>query len=118
MSRHEQVRFLLNASMDVSPEREAIFNEVYDAEHVPALLAVPGVISIRRYRRRPVKLSIGGVVREFNFETEPKYTALYEIETPEVLLSEEWSKAVELGRWAEQVRPHTRNRHHTLHELI
>src|SRR5688572_6702454 len=102
-----KVRFLLNASMDIAPEQEHLFNEVYDTEHVPALLAVPGVVSVRRYRRRPVKLAIGGGVREFDFEGEPKYAALYEIESPEVLLSEAWGLAIEQGRWAGQVRPYT-----------
>ena len=118
MSAIKDSRFLLNVSLDVAAGQEALFNEVYDAEHVPALLAVPGVISIWRYRRRPLKLAIGGAVREFVFDNEPKYTALYEIESPEVLTSDRWARAVETGRWPEQVRPHTRNRRHTLHELI
>jgi hypothetical protein len=35
-------RYVLMASMDVTPEAEALFNEVYDTEHVPNLLQVPG----------------------------------------------------------------------------
>ena len=40
-----QSRYVFSAAMDVEPSREAIFNEVYDTEHVPILLGVPGVLS-------------------------------------------------------------------------
>ena len=33
-------RYLFFASMDVAAEHEALFNEVYDTEHVPFLLKV------------------------------------------------------------------------------
>ena len=118
MPSSEDSRFLLNVSLDVITEHEALMNDVYDNEHVPVLLTVPGVISIRRYRRQPLRLAIGGTVREFAFDKEPKYSTLYEIENPDVLTSAAWAKAVEEGRWPEQVRPFTRNRRHTLHELI
>ncbi len=34
-------RYVLIASMDVTPEAESLFNEVCDTEHVPNLLQVP-----------------------------------------------------------------------------
>ncbi|MCH7796137.1 MAG: hypothetical protein IH900_13510, partial [Proteobacteria bacterium] len=40
--------YLFIASMDVEPDKEALFNEVYDTEHVPNLLKVPGVLSVTR----------------------------------------------------------------------
>jgi len=43
-----QTRYLFTAAMDVEPAKEALFNEVYDTEHVPLLLKVPGVISVAR----------------------------------------------------------------------
>ena len=45
-------RYLLVVSMDVAPEKEDLFNEVYDTEHVPALSRVPGVVSVQRFRTR------------------------------------------------------------------
>jgi len=51
-------------------------------------------------------------------ETEPKYSALYEIESPEVLVSVVWAKAVDRGRWPGQVRPFTKNRRHVLYRRI
>ena len=35
-------RYVFIASMDVDPDKEDLFNEVYDTEHVPYLLEVPG----------------------------------------------------------------------------
>jgi len=118
MSTEGKTKFLYNVALDVTPEREALFNEVYDHDHIPALMDVPGVVTVRRYRRRPVKIAMGGAVHAFDFEGEPTYNAVYEIEHPEVLVSDAWAAAVEKGRWAPEVRPFTRNRRLTLHELI
>jgi hypothetical protein len=35
-----KARYIFIASMDVQPEKEALFNELYDTEHVPLLLKV------------------------------------------------------------------------------
>ena len=114
---HPRTRFLFTAAMDVDPEKEALFNEVYDTEHIPELLKVPGVLAVQRYTLVPLKLSIGGEVKTIVAEGEPKYSALYELESAEVLTSAAWAKAVEAGRWAAQVRPYTRNRRHTLRRV-
>ncbi len=47
----------------------------------------------------------------------PRYRAIYEIDSPDVINSPEWAKAIELGRWADQVRPPTTNRHHAVYEI-
>jgi hypothetical protein len=39
-------KYLFMVSMDVMTEKEALFNEVYDTEHVPLLLKVPGVRAV------------------------------------------------------------------------
>ena len=31
----------LHAAMDVDPDKEALFNEVYDTEHIPLIIKVP-----------------------------------------------------------------------------
>lgn len=106
--------YLMIASMDVDPEHEALFNEVYDTEHVPFLTQVPGVLSIKRYQRQELTMNIGGTRQTIRHENEPKYTAIYEIESPDVLTSEAWNQAVEKGRSPTQVRPYTKNRRHIL----
>lgn len=106
--------YILIVSMDVEPDKEDLFNEVYDQEHLPAVLGVPGVVSAERYTREPLTLAVGGEVKTIEAEGEPKYGAIYRLESPGVMLSEEWKTAVEAGRWPEQVRPYTYNRRHVL----
>ncbi len=113
-----KARFLFTAAMDIDPEKEALFNEVYDKEHIPELLKVPGVFAVHRYTLTPLKMSIGGELKTIVAEGEPKYSATYELESAEVLTSDAWAKAVEKGRWPAQVRPYTRNRRHTLRKIM
>jgi hypothetical protein len=112
-----KTKYFFFASMDVAPEKEALFNEIYDQEHVPTLLKVPGVISVTRLETQPLTLSMGGKHQTIVTEAEPKYTAIYEIESPEVLVSNAWAAAVEVGRWPEEVRPYTSNRRHVLRKV-
>jgi hypothetical protein len=112
-----KAKYVFIASMDVDPEREAIFNEVYDTEHIPLISKVPGVVAARRNVLVPLKMFIGGEVKTIVAEGEPKYSAIYELESPDVLTSEAWAKAVDAGRWPSEVRPYTRNRRHTLRKL-
>ena len=109
-------KYLFVASMDVDPDKEALFNEVYDTEHIPNLLKVPGVQAVTRLKGEPFAVSIGGAEQQVMHEG-PRYSAVYEIEGPHVLVSAAWAKAVELGRWPSQVRPYTRNRRHALYKI-
>jgi hypothetical protein len=111
-------KYLMIASMDVDAEHDAIFNEVYDNEHVPNLGKVPGVLGITRYRRGELTMNIGGERKTIEIPNEPSYTAIYELESPDVLTSAPWDKAVEEGRWPSQVRPYTKNRRHVLLKLM
>ncbi len=113
-----QTKYLFSAAMDVEAGKEALFNEVYDTEHVPLLLAVPGVISVARFKTQELTMIIGGERKTIVVEKEPKYNALYEIERPEVLVSDAWAKAVDQGRWPGQVRPFTKNRRHVLYRRL
>jgi hypothetical protein len=115
---HPKTRYLFTAAMDVDADKEDLFNEVYDTEHVPMLLKVPGVLAVTRFTLIPLKMSIGGEIKTIVAGSEPKYSATYELENAEVLTSPAWAKAVEAGRWAGQVRPFTGNRHHTLRKVM
>ncbi len=97
-------QYLFLAMMDVDPDREAEFNEVYDSEHIPLLLQVPGVRRAARY-----VTSTPGV---------PKYVAIYEVESPEVPTSAAFQQAADTGRWPHRIRPYTRNRRHILYTRI
>ena len=95
---------------------QSLFNEVCDTEHVPNLLQVPGVHSVTRMKGEPARFAIAGAVRELPAPS-PIYTAIYEIDDPQVLQSPEWAEAVERGRWPSEVRPHTSNRQHLLFKV-
>jgi hypothetical protein len=46
MSINSNYLFVVN--MDVDADKEALFNEIYDNEHIPNLLKVPGVRGVTR----------------------------------------------------------------------
>jgi hypothetical protein len=84
---------LLVNAMNIAPEFEAEFNEWYDKEHIPALAAVPGVLSARRFR---------------GTSGNRKYVALYHLASPQVQDSAEWKKARE-SDWTDRLKPHFRD---------
>ena len=70
---------LLLVAMTPGAAKDAAFNAWYDNEHLPALAAVPGVLSARRFRSRQGSGS--------------KYVALYHLRAPGVVDSAEWKHA-------------------------
>src|SRR5579863_7167631 len=86
---------LLVASMNVDPAAEAEFNEWYNAEHLPQLAAVPGVLCARRFISPDA-------------DRERQYLALYHLTGPDVSRSPAWQKAANTP-WSERMRPHFRD---------
>ena len=111
-----ETKYLFVAAMDVDAAKEALFNEVYDQEHVPELLKVPGVRGVTRLKGEPFTFSISGALKAVPAPS-PVYTAIYEIDSPAVLQSAAWATASEKGRWATEVRPYTRNRSHAVYQV-
>ena len=111
-------KYLFVVSMDVTKEKEALFNEVYDTEHVPLLQKVPGVGAVTRMKTEPAAFNIGGERKVLDGAGQASYVAIYEIDSPAVLLSKEWAEAGEQGRWAKEVRPFTSNRRHIVRKVI
>jgi hypothetical protein len=109
-------KYLFVVNMDVDADKEALFNEVYDTEHIPNLLKVPGVHGVTRMAGEPFAMSIGGVEKKVAHDC-PRYSAIYEIDGPHVLVSPEWANAVEQGRWPGQIRPFTHNRSHAVYKV-
>jgi hypothetical protein len=109
-------RYIFMVTMDVDPDKEALFNEVYDQEHIPNLLQVPGVHAATRLKGEPFAMSIGGEETKVAHEG-AAYCAIYEIDGPHVLTSAEWAKAGEAGRWPKEVRPFTCNRRHAVYKV-
>jgi hypothetical protein len=111
-------RYLYFASMDIAPERAALLDKIYDTEHVPALLAVPGVRAITRAVAEPFAMTMAGATRHVAVGAEPMFAAIYEIDSPDVLTSAGWAAAVEQGRWPTEVRPYTTNVRQVLRRVV
>lgn len=109
-------KYLFVVNMDVAADKEALFNEVYDTEHIPNLLKVPGVRGVTRMAGEAFAMSIGGAEKQVAHDC-PRYSAMYEIDGPHILVSPGWAKAVEEGRWPTEVRPFTHNRRHALFKV-
>ena len=110
--------YFFEVSMDIDAEHEALFNEVYDDEHVPFILDVPGVRAVTRAKSEDFTVSIGGNDLNLPSGSVATYVAIYEIDSPDVLSSDEWATQAERGRWATHVRPYTRNRGHALRKVV
>jgi hypothetical protein len=82
--------------MDIEPHKEALFNDLYDNEHLPVLSKLPGYVTAVRY-----KTSTAG---------EPKYLCVYELENGELAQSKQWNDTSDIGRWKPEVRPYTYNK--------
>ena len=109
-------KYVFVVSMDVDADKEALFNEVYDTEHVPLILQVPGVRAATRIVGEDFTMQLGGQTMT-KAHQDAGYTAIYEIDSPGVLLSAEWGRAAEQGRWPTEVRPFTRNRSHKVYRV-
>jgi hypothetical protein len=84
-------RGLLLVMMEVDPEHEEEFNRWYREEHYPERMACAGFLSGRRYRA---------------VEGEPKYLALYELASPEVLDGEDYLRVASPSEWTRRLQPH------------
>lgn len=111
-------KYLYIVSMDVEPDYEALFNEVYDTEHVPNISKVPGVIAAYRLKLEKAPLSKGAAASGKAADPLQTYMAIYELERPDVPGSDAWAAEAEKGRWPSEVRPHTRNRRHELRRVL
>ena len=82
--------------MDVERHKEALFNDLYDTEHLPLLLKLDGLVNAVRYRT--------------NNPAEPRYLCVYEVTKPDLPMSKLWNETSDIGRWKPEVRPYTYNK--------
>jgi hypothetical protein len=92
--------------MDIPPEFEADFNRIYDTEHIPEMLKIPGMMGVKRYA---LEKAVPGV---------PKYAAHYRVATPDVPQSEAYVTASDIGQWKSKIRPHTFNLVRSLYKAL
>jgi hypothetical protein len=105
LARYEQITpgalrnttpYVFWVMMDVEPHREALFNDLYDNEHLPLLLKLDGCVNTVRYRTET--------------PGEPRYLCAYEVTKPELPMSKLWNDTSDIGRWKPEVRPYTYNK--------
>jgi hypothetical protein len=87
---------LLLVMADIDPAVEGDFNQWYEQEHLPERMALPGFLRARRFTA---------------IEGSPKYLALYDLESPEVLNSEAYRHMVGAGKtaWTRRTEPQFKN---------
>lgn len=84
-------RGLLLVMIEIDPAYEDEFNRWYREEHYPERMACPGFISGKRYMA---------------LEGDPKYLAVYELESPAVLDSPDYEKIAGPSEWTKELLPH------------
>lgn len=104
---HDLTRFVYIAQLAIPGVLEQRFTELYDTEHVPALMAVPGVRSCSRFK-----------LLWADTPDMPEYLAIYDVDAPDVPKSPEWLKASAAGDWPKEIRPHMTVRRHGMFERI
>ncbi|HEV8307233.1 MAG TPA: hypothetical protein VGW35_06155 [Methylomirabilota bacterium] len=88
-------RYFLVVLVDIDPREEDAFNRWYDEDHVPAIVACPGLVS----GKRGVAVSPG---------QSPRYIAFYEATSFEAFDSPEFTRVRGWGPFAEKIRNRTR----------
>ncbi len=99
--------YIYLVQMDIPNELEEEFNRIYDTQHVPNIIKVPGVNACTRYKLESA--DVEGVAR---------YAAVYEIDSPGIPQTDGWKAESDKGDWASQIRPHTSNRSHLIYQRI
>jgi hypothetical protein len=98
-------RGLLLFMTDVDPALEEDFNRWYEEEHLPERMAVPGFINARRFRC---------------VEGSPKYLALYDLESPDVLHSEPYLRIMgaDKSSWTLRMEANFTNARRNVYTMI
>jgi hypothetical protein len=88
---------VLSVVMDVEERALDLFHGWYDEEHLPKLVAVPGIDAARRFR------AVAGAQAEPGRQ---RFLALYELAGLDLLDTTEWAEAASMTPRTEQVVPH------------
>lgn len=100
-------RHFYMVTFEIAREDEALFNEIYDTEHVPNILRVKGVLGVMRFKDAAPSAA-GWLV----------YSALYLLARPDLPATPEWKTASDTGRWAPVMRPRMKSRQQRLGPIV
>lgn len=98
-SRIGEAPYCMMITFEIEPKDEAEFNDIYDNDHVPNIMKLPGVTEVLRFREAGPNAK-GYLV----------YTAVYMMATENLHLTPEWTVLSDLGRWAPVIRPKVKSR--------
>jgi len=98
-------RGLLLFMTDIDPKLEDEFHRWYEEEHVPERMAIPGFITARRFRA---------------LEGGPKYLALYDLDSPDVLQSAAYRHIIGAGKspWTQRMEANFTNARRNVYVAI
>jgi hypothetical protein len=87
---------LLLVMADIDPAIEHDFNQWYEQEHLAERMAIPGFLRARRFTA---------------IEGSPKYLALYDLESPDVLKSADYRHVIGSAKsaWTRRMEPQFKN---------
>ena len=89
----------MTITFEIAPEDEAEFNDIYDNDHIPTILQLPGLLEVIRFR--------DAAPNEKGFLV---YSAIYFMTKENLHETPEWKKLSDLGRWAPVIRPKVKSR--------
>lgn len=101
MSRTPQSGYKYVVQLSIPPSIEERFIELYDKEHIHAIMVVSGVRACTRYR-----------LVWADTDDMPEHLAIYDVDGPDIPNSPAWREASAVGRWGVEIRPHMRTRRH------
>jgi hypothetical protein len=93
-------RAIYVVTLDVPAEQDEEFNRWLDEEHIPGFLACPGFLRCTRFRAEAIPGPVDGALAR-------RYLNLYELETPEALLTDEYLAVTRAPTpWTLRLRTH------------
>jgi hypothetical protein len=89
------IEYIFTILLDIPADYDALFNEVYDTDHLLNMVRIPGVKDCTRYKL------------EWSDNADMlTYLALYRMDELDLPRSDVWKKHAAMGRWPTDVRPH------------
>jgi hypothetical protein len=105
--RKTGAKFFYMVTFEIAREDEALFNEIYDTEHVPNILRVEGVKGCMRIRDHGPS-EAGWLV----------YSTIYFLTDENLPETAAWKEASDMGRWAPLMRPKLKSRQRRLGPIV
>jgi len=97
--KNDTAPYCMTITFEIAPADEAEFNDIYDNDHIPTIMKLPGVREVLRFRDAEANES-GFLV----------YTAIYFMTEPDLHETPEWKKLSDTGRWMPVIRPKVKSR--------